>query len=132
MGEGRTDQVLSSGAMDIDVALIGIDPRPLVDPLFEALEPQDAGQDEIIAVLLVVPVFACIFTVPEYPARWRACPVLLYNPVQSERGFERVLPVAVPEAGRRAEILFDNRIIPADKEPLLLYGDHEKKVFRSS
>ena len=67
--QGRADQVFPACAVDIDVALVRIDSRALVDPLLKAFEPQDAGQDQVVPCLAVVPVFSRVLAVPEHPAR---------------------------------------------------------------
>ena len=121
----RADQVLPAGAVDIDVALIRINARALIDPLLEAFEPQDAGQDQIISGQTVVPVFARILAVPENTARRRACSELLLDPMDTERRLERVLPIAVAETGRGAVVSLDDRVVLADEERLCLDGYYE-------
>ena len=126
--QGSADQVLPAGAVDIDVALIGIHARALIDPLLKAFEPQNAGQDQIVSGLAVVPVFARIFAVPENAARRRAGSELLPDPMNTERRFERVLPIAVAETGGGGVVSLDNRVVLADEERLCLDGHHEKKL----
>src|SRR3990172_4043411 len=132
VGERGADEVLPAGAVDIDVALIRIHAPALIDPLLKAFEAQNAGQDQIIAVLFVVPVFARVLAVPENASRWRIGPVLLLDPMNAERRFERVLPIAIAEAGRRGVVSFDNGVVRADEERLLLDGHHEKELLRVS
>jgi len=124
------DEVLPAGAVDIDVALVRIHARAFIDPLLEAFEPQDAGQDQIVSVLFVVPVFARVFAVPENAARRRAGPILLPDAMNAERCFERVFPIAVAEAGGGDIVSLDNGVVHADEEGLLLDGHHEEKLSR--
>ena len=48
--EGLADPVFVVGAVDVDVALIGIDVPALIDARFEAPEPEDAAGDEVFVV----------------------------------------------------------------------------------
>jgi hypothetical protein len=66
------DHLLPVGAVDIDVALVRIHPRALVDPLLKTFEPENAGQDQIIFDRTLVPVGARINTVFENTAKRRA------------------------------------------------------------
>ena len=111
VGQGSADKVLPAGAVDIDVALVGINSRALVDPLLKAFEPQNAGQDKVISCLAMVPVFARVLAVPEDAARGRACAELLHDPVKTERRFERVLTTANAEAGGGGCEVFDDNVL---------------------
>lgn len=128
--QGSAHQVLPARAVDIDVALIRIHARALVDSLLKAFEPQNARQDQVVSVLFVIPVFARVLSVPENTARRRTCPVLLLDPMDTEWCFERVLSVAIAEAGGRAIVSLDDAVILADEKCLRLDGDHEVKLVR--
>ncbi len=128
MRQGGADQVLPAGAVDIDVALIGIHARALIDPLLKSFEPQNAGQDQIISGLNVVPVDARIFAISENSACRRAGSELLLDPMNTERRFERVLSIAIAETGGRYIVSLDDSVVYADEERLCLDGHHEKKL----
>ena len=126
--EGSADQILTAGAMDIDVAPVRIDPRALVDPFLKTRQPENAGEDEVIPVLAKDPVFARVLSIPEYAARGGAVAELLPDPMKTERRFEGVLPVSNAEAGCGAAVSLNNGVICADEERLSLDGHHEKKL----
>ncbi len=49
---GRSDFVLMIRPVDIDVASVAVVPVALVDPWFEAVQPEDSSRDEVGAKLL--------------------------------------------------------------------------------
>ncbi len=98
--KGSADEVFPVGAVDVDAALPGVDPRPSVDALLQPLEAQDAGKDQVV-LEGAVPVEAGVRPPFENAAGRGTGTDLVPHPVDTERRPERVLPVAVAEPGGR-------------------------------
>jgi hypothetical protein len=50
--------------------------------------------------------------------------------MNTERGFKRILTIAVSETGSGAVILLDNGVVHANKERLRLDGHHDEELVR--
>ena len=55
MRHGPSEQVFVIGAVQIDVALERIAPRAAIDAVFEPIEGEDAGEDQIVLARLAAP-----------------------------------------------------------------------------
>ena len=88
MGQGRTHQILPVGAVNIDEALIGIDPYAFIDPFLQTFQSQNTRQYQILFGRTLIPVDARIPAFFENAAHRRARPDFILDSMETERCFE--------------------------------------------
>ena len=85
MRDGPSEQVFVIGAVQIDVALERIAPRAAIDAVFEPIEGEDAGKDQIVLARLASPRLAGRRARDEYRAGRRAGADALVDAVPARR-----------------------------------------------
>ena len=113
--QGGADEIFTAGAVNIDIAFVGVDSRPPVDALLEPFQPENPARYQVVLGRGPVPVRARVFTIPEDATRRSPRPDLLLDPVKAGRGLEGVLPAAVAEPGGGRVVSLDYVGCPADE-----------------
>ena len=85
MRRGPSEQVFVIGAVQIDVALERIASRAAIDAVFEPIEGEDAGKDQIVLARLASPSLAGRRARDEYRAASRAGADALVDAVPTRR-----------------------------------------------
>jgi hypothetical protein len=130
VGQRDADEILPVRAVNINAALIGIHPRPLVYALLQTFQPQNTGEYEIIFSRTSIPVNARIPSFFEDAARRRPGADFLSDAVDAGGRFEGVLPDALAKTGARGVVSPYNIVFPAYEERLRLDRLDEEKPFR--
>jgi hypothetical protein len=116
--------------VDINAALIGIYPGALVDSLFQTFQSQNTGQYQIILGRTLIPVNARILAFFENAPHRSAVSDFLFDSMDTEGCFERVLSNAIAKTGGRGVVSLDNGLLLTDKEGLCLNRLDEEKFCR--
>ena len=101
MRHGPAEQPLVIGAVEIDVALERVVARPAVHAVFEPVEGENAGEDEIVVARFPGPGLAGRLTRSEHTSPFGVFADAAMHAMPSRRRAIRILRAADPRSRRR-------------------------------